>query len=131
MARSTDGVETRVMVKRSLTPEERSVLRERIDRARREAENLVRTGEGERRCFTCRSVKPLDEFCKSKSKPNGRAYQCRVCKRAYVKAHEKQIRIDGGPAYEALKKRRTEAARRHRARKLTRPQGATTSRGGV
>lgn len=101
-----------------LTADERDELRRRIDAARREAENVKpKIADGERRCFGCDEIKSLDEFCKSKRHSKGRSYQCRACKRRYASEREREIRANGGEAYEALKRRRTEALRRYRTRR--------------
>lgn len=36
-------------------------------------------------CTTCKAEKPLAEFRKDKTKPDGYQYSCKVCKRAYGK----------------------------------------------
>ncbi len=100
-----------------LTADERRILRQRIDAARRALEVVNEPGEGERRCFGCKEIKPLDAFCKAQGKSRGRSYQCRACKGEYVKARDRAIRAAGGEAHERLKARTSEQRRRQRAKK--------------
>jgi hypothetical protein len=38
-------------------------------------------------CGTCKQVKPVSEFYKNKTKPDGLASYCKTCKRTYNKTH--------------------------------------------
>ncbi len=40
-----------------------------------------------KRCATCQTHKPLDEFTRNKTKKDGRNASCKVCHRAYVRRH--------------------------------------------
>lgn len=35
----------------------------------------------ERRCWKCKEVKPIEDFCKEKNKPGGYTYICKICNR--------------------------------------------------
>ena len=42
-------------------------------------------GPDERRCSSCREVKPLDQFRTDNSRPRGRGYYCHPCRRTLSK----------------------------------------------
>lgn len=33
----------------------------------------------ERRCYSCKEIKPIEEFSKDKSRPGGYGYRCKKC----------------------------------------------------
>lgn len=53
-------------------------------------------GPGEKRCSTCREIKPLEEFNVLRKAKDGRQYNCRACNMAYHYAnyerHMEQVR---------------------------------------
>lgn len=68
----------------------------RIAAARAEAPKMCRScaaveGPTVRRCYRCKSVKPLLEFCRDAGKPYGFNYLCRDCKAAASRG-ERQAR---------------------------------------
>ncbi len=41
-----------------------------------------------KRCSACKTFKPLLDFCKNKSQPDGHHSDCRVCKKTYQRAYQ-------------------------------------------
>lgn len=60
--------------------------------------------EAEKRCTKCGETKPLDEFHKDRSQPDGRCPRCKVCKkraaRKYFRANQEE-RVKYGREYKA------------------------------
>lgn len=42
-------------------------------------ENLVEVPEGDRECSTCAAVKPLHNYHRDRSRPEGRSLRCKAC----------------------------------------------------
>jgi hypothetical protein len=48
----------------------------------------------ERRCYSCKEVKPIEEFSKDKSRPGGYGYRCKKCNNINRhKKHDTQKKI--------------------------------------
>ena len=45
----------------------------------------------DRRCYTCKEVKPLEAFAKSAKESLGHRYECKVCQNKHAKAFHKQF----------------------------------------
>jgi hypothetical protein len=74
---------------------------------------------GAKRCSCCKRVKPLDQFCADRNKPDGKHSRCRVCRAATAAADRETDRykawIKAYRARPAVKAQRKEAAKRIQA----------------
>lgn len=69
-----------------------------------------------KRCTICRAHKPLDAFPSDKSRPDGRAYRCKVCQREYRKTRYKE-RPEVKAYHRAYRRRPEVKARKNRLRR--------------
>lgn len=51
-------------------------------RGEKRPRKIVTTKNGERRCYSCLITKPLEDFYRSREKPCGRMYMCKICHNA-------------------------------------------------